>query len=97
MKSIVIRLLKSAVVFFISVCTIAPIMCCAAYNLFGDIELYRELIGKIFADPSNEAAHDIFKTIFIYAVFITAMYYSLGSDNSKEINRIGRYIKNFVL
>ena len=95
MKSIVKRLLKSVVVFFISVCTICSIMCCVAYNLFGDITLYRELIGKIVAEP--KAVNDIFKTIFIYATFITAMYYCFGSENSNEIKKIGRYIKNFVL
>ena len=70
-------------------------MCCVAYNLFGDITLYRELIGKIVAEP--KAVNDIFKTIFIYATFITAMYYCFGSKNSNEIKKIGRYIKNFVL
>ena len=97
MKTMLKHLLKSVVVFFISVCTIAFIMCCAAYNLFGDIVLYNELIGKILAEPSHEAARDVFKTIFIYATFITAMYYCFGSENSNEIKKIGRYIKNFVL
>ena len=55
-------MLKSVVVFFISVCTIVSIMCCVAYNLFG-LTLYNELIGKILAEPSHEAARDIFKTI----------------------------------
>ena len=96
MKSIVKRLLKSVVVFFISVITIVSIMCCVAYNLFG-LTLYNELIGKILAEPSHEAASDIFKTIFIYTTFITAMYYCFGSKNSNEIKKIGRYIKNFVL
>ncbi len=96
MKSIVKRLLKSVVVFFISVITIVSIMCCVAYNLFG-LTLYNELIGKILAEPSHEAARDIFKTIFIYTTFITAMYYCFGSKNSNEIKKIGRYIKNFVL
>ena len=97
MKTMLKRLLKSVVVFFISVCTIVSIMCCVAYNLFGDIELYNEMIGKILAEPSHEAVRDIFKTIFIYATFITAMYYCFGSKNSNEIKKIGRYIKNFVL
>lgn len=97
MKTMLKHLLKSVVVFFISVCTIAFIMCCAAYNLFGDIELYNELIGKILAEPSHEALRDVFKTIFIYATFITVMYYCFGSENSNEIKKIGRYIKNFVL
>ena len=96
MKTMLKRLLKSVVVFFISVCTIGSIMCCVAYNLFG-LTLYNELIGKILAEPSHEALRDVFKTIFIYATFITAMYYCFGSKNSNEIKKIGRYIKNFVL